>query len=143
MGQQVAVAKAAQMLGISRHDLQRLIRSGELTSYDGNLDLDQLRTRFPSLSLESSAEFERVELIKRSAFSRRVGQRIAPDSAALEIQLSKRNTDLGVQKARANKYHGILQDLFKELEQWCRSDDENQRSFALSLSRWLSERLKD
>jgi len=92
MGQQVGVAKAAHMLGVSRHDLQRLIHDGDLRTFEGQVDMDELRQRYPALALKDDPVMERIDLIRGTAFGRRVRETLMPDTDSLQIQL--RNTHL-------------------------------------------------
>lgn len=142
MGQRIGVARSAQLLGISRHELQRLIRSGELRSFDGNLDYDDLKRRFPRLKLDDSPALERAFFIRKTAFSRRVRETVVPDRDALEIQLKKHMTELAVQKAKAERYHGVLEAMMGYLAELQRSEDERCRTVATQLNRWLLEQLE-
>jgi len=137
MGQRIGVARSAQLLGISRHELQRLIRNGELRSFDGDLDYDDLKRRYPRLSLDDSPALERAYFIQKSAFSRRVRDTVVPDRDTLEIQLSKHMTELAVQKARAERYHDVLEAMMGHLAELQQSDDERCRSIATQLNGWL------
>lgn len=139
MGQRIGVARSAQLLGISRRELQRLIRSGELTSFDGNLDYDELKCRYPRLTLDDSPALERAYFIRKTAFSRRVRETVAPDRDTLETQLKKHMTELAVQKARAERYHDVLEAMMGYLAELQRSDDERCRTIAGQLNRWLLE----
>jgi len=100
MGQQMGVAKAAHILGISRHDLQRLIHDGELQTFEGQVDITELRQRYPAMALNDDPVKERVDLIRGTAFARRVSETVAPDPDSLQKQLRKRNADLSVANAQ-------------------------------------------
>jgi len=137
MGQRIGVARSAQLLGISRHELQRLIRNGELNSFDGDLDYDELKRRYPRLRLDDSPALERAYFIQKTAFSRRVRETVVPDRDALETQLRKHMTELAVEKARAERYHDVLEAMMGYLTELQRSEDERCRSIANQLNGWL------
>lgn len=142
MGQRIGVARTAQLLGISRRELQALIRSGELSSFDGELDYDELKSRYPRLKLDGSPALERAYFIRKTAFSRRVRETVTPDRDALETQLRKYMTEFAVEKARAERYHGVLEAMMGYLAELQRSEDERCRTIAGQLNRWLLELLE-
>ncbi|WP_455212524.1 helix-turn-helix domain-containing protein, partial [Kaarinaea lacus] len=41
----MGVAKAAKLLGVSRDNLQQLIRRGDLQTFEGQVDLEALKKR--------------------------------------------------------------------------------------------------
>ncbi len=145
MGERVTLSRAITLLGIERRALQILIRQGELETFEGKVDLDDVTRYFPHLAISNEAPInERLELIKRSAFSRRVSSHVAPDQDAIEIQLKRRTTEAGVQKARAQKYQEIVDALMKELGR-LRCDGCAMASSDLidHLTNWLSSRIRD
>ena len=50
MAKFVNVAKAARILGVSRARMQDLIRTGELETFEGQVDVELLRNKFPGLA---------------------------------------------------------------------------------------------
>jgi hypothetical protein len=142
MGQRIGVARTAQLLGISRRELQALIRNGELKSFDGELDYDELKSRYPRLTLDDSPALERAYFIRKTAFSRRVRETVTPDRDTLETQLRKHMTELAVQKARAERYHEVLEAMMGYLAELQRSEDERCRTIAGQLNRWLLDLLE-
>lgn len=142
MSQHVAVAKAAQLLGISRHELQALIRRGELSTFEGQLDLDELKRRFPRLALDGQGIYEDLRLIRTTAFSRRVREAVTPEKDELASQLKRRTTELAVERAKAEHYRGILEELAQMLCDLQETDDAAQRDTAVIVTRWLLHRLE-
>ncbi|GAB6043010.1 hypothetical protein [Endothiovibrio diazotrophicus] len=140
MGELIAVSKAAHLLGMGRRELQQMIHDGELHAFEGKVDIDEVCRCYPHLAREQNAFTERLALIKRSAFSRRVGSVVAPDHGALEQQLQRRTTEAGVQKARADKYQQIVDGLFKELAARRRGCGDDCRELIDHLNGWLLER---
>jgi hypothetical protein len=142
VGQKVAVATAVRLLGIKRAELQHLIHDGELPAPEGMVDIDLLRQLYPRLVLLDAAEFERVQLIKTTAFSRRVRATLAPDHDALEIQLRKRNAELSLERAMAKKYREIIDQLCRKLDGMQDVGDDAQRRVVHEINRWLLEQLE-
>ncbi len=141
MEELIAVARAAHKLGISRHELQKLIRIGELQTFEGRLVVSELREHFPLMSMDDSPMLERVRNIKATAFSRRVVERVAPSSDDIEIQLKRKTLDLDMAKTEAKRYREILEDMAKFLQSGQQSGNEVEHEVYMSLNHWLSERL--
>lgn len=141
MGHYVAVAKAAHMLGISRHDLQRAIRCGDLHTFEGQLDLDELHERYPFMTLEMDDEVERLAMIRATAFARRVREEVMPDKDQLTIQLKKRMTELSVAREQNKKYRKLIEDLAKMLCDLQETDDIKQKELISIINRWILDQL--
>lgn len=142
MGQLVAVAKAIRMLGIDRHALQELIRNGDLPTFEGRVDLDELRQRYPSLALDDSSMLERTRLLRETAFSRRVRETVMPDQDVLARQFKKCKAELSVEQQKAKEYRAILDEFLRRLDDIRRKDDSGGCEMIESLNRWLLDRLQ-
>lgn len=142
MGQQMGVAKAAHVLGISRHDLQRLIHDGELHTFEGQVDIDELRQRYPAMALNDDPIKERVDLIRGTAFARRVVDTIVPDSDTLQNQLRKRNADLSIARAQAQRFRGCIEELAQLLGDLNREATPEQKKVISVVNSWLLDRLE-
>lgn len=142
MGQQVALAKAASLLGVSRQDLQRLVHDGDLNTFEGKVDMDDLRQRYPMLALSDSPEFERTQLIRQTAFARRVSDTVAPDTDDLERQLRKRNADLSIANAKMMKFRGCIQELAQLLGDLNRDASPEQKAVINVVNSWLLDKLE-
>ncbi|MCW8825704.1 MAG: hypothetical protein OQK78_04695 [Gammaproteobacteria bacterium] len=142
MAQLIAIALAARQLGISRHDVQKLVLNGDLESYNGAVDFDELSCRFPQLRLQDSLANERVKLIKATAFGRRVGQAVAPDTDELETRLHKRETDLAINRARAQHYQKLFKEFLGHLGSLQDDATAEQKALISELNRWIMERME-
>lgn len=63
----LSLSRAARLAGVTRAELQRRIRRGEIPTFEGSVAVTDLLRAFPSMSLEDDAALERVERIKREA----------------------------------------------------------------------------
>lgn len=142
MGQQVGVARAAHVLGISRHELQRLIHDGDLQTFEGQVDMDDLRRRYPALALKDDPIKERIDLIRGTAFARRVRETVTPDKDALEVQLRKRTADLSVAEAQMKRFRGCIEELAQLLGDLNREATPDQKAVIRVLNSWLLDKLE-
>ena len=142
MGQQVGVAKAAHLLGISRHDLQRLIHDGDLKTFEGQVDMDELRQRYPTLALNDDPVKERIDLIRGTAFERRIRETLTPDTDSLQIQLRKRTADLSVAQAKMLKFRVCIEELAQLLGDLNRDATPDQKKVISIINSWLLDKLE-
>lgn len=142
MGQQVGVAKAAHLLGVSRHDLQRLILDGELKTFEGQVDLEELRQRYPALALSDDPVKERIDLIRGTAFGRRVRETLVPETDSLQIQLRRNNTDLSVARAKVQKFRVCIEELAQLLGDLNRGATPEQKKIITAINSWLLDKLE-
>jgi len=66
----LSLSRAARLAGVSRADLQRRIRQGEISTFEGQVALADLLRVYPSISLEKTGMLEEVERIKQDAVPR-------------------------------------------------------------------------
>jgi CDP-4-dehydro-6-deoxyglucose reductase, E3 len=142
MGQQVGVSKAASSLGISRHELQRLIHDGDLHTFEGQVDLDELRQRYPTMALKDDLVKERIDLIRNTSFSRRVTSTVMPDTDTLENQLRRRTTELNVAEEKMKHFRGCIQELAQVLGDLNRDASPEQKRVLAVINSWLLDRLE-
>ena len=88
MSQLLSLSRAARLVGVNRSELQKRVKNGELTTFDGMVDVDNLLASFPSAQLEDNTEYSRVTFIKERAFGKRVFERAIPDVETLATRIS-------------------------------------------------------
>lgn len=142
MTQLIAIAQAARKLSISRHDVQKLVLCGELESFNGSVDFDELCRRFPQLRLQDNSANERAKLIRATAFGRRVSQAVAPDQDELEVRLHKKETDLAINRAKAQHYQAIFKELLAHLGSLQGDATVEQKEMLYALNGWIVERME-
>ena len=67
MTQLLSLSRAARLAGVTRSELQKRIRRGEITTFEGEIEVSDLLRVYPEVSLEQSGDLERVERIKANA----------------------------------------------------------------------------
>jgi CDP-4-dehydro-6-deoxyglucose reductase len=87
MAHYLPLSRVARLVGQSRSQIQKLIQDGELSTFDGMVDMNELLRVFPNVQWEDDGEFKRVEEIKAKAFARRVYERALPDKEVLAERL--------------------------------------------------------
>jgi len=141
MSQQLAISRAARILGVSRAALQKRIKDGGLHSFDGTITSDELLQLYPDLQLEDSGLFERTQKIKQDAFRRRVMDRTLPAKEVLAERLFEQSLELNDIKQHLQHYHTLvvgLQDKIHELG----GGQSDARSVLGQLDEWLDHELR-
>ena len=116
MTQWLTLSRAAHILGISRVALQRRIRDGELPSFDGMVDAEDLQRAWPQLDLEASGSFEKTRAIREDAFAKRLRERVLPSQEALAQRLFAQGQELAELQRTLTRYHALVGRLRSRLE---------------------------
>ena len=108
MSQQLAISRAAKLIGISRAALQKRIKDGGLHSFDGTISTEELLQLYPDLKLEDSGLFEQTRKIKEEAFRRRIMDRTLPAKEVLAERLFEQGMELNDLKQHLQRYHTLV-----------------------------------
>lgn len=122
--------------------MQQLIRRGELSTFEGEVDLDELCKRFPGLAFNQSPMLERASIIKDSAFGERVKQRVAPSSDTLQQQIRQLNVELNIERSKARKYQALIVDLLQQMSEMRQRDKLDDKARLEQLNLWLLEQFR-
>jgi hypothetical protein len=141
MTRYVGVAKAARMLGVSRDNLQQLIRRGDLLTFEGRVDLEELKKRFPALALDNSAMVERTEIIRDTAYAKRIQETLSPSKEDLQSQIRRLKVELSVARVRQISYRNLFAELLEKLSELQQSSDPDQQILIDELNAWLLNRI--
>jgi CDP-4-dehydro-6-deoxyglucose reductase len=125
MAQHLNLARAAQLVGVPRSTLQRMIGIGQLASFDGLISIDELRRVFPQASIDDAGAFEKVARIKAEAFGRRVRERMLPSQEVLAQRLFLQGQELADLRRYLSAYHALVVELEQRLREaaGARGDD--------------------
>ncbi len=115
MSQGLTLSRAAQLVGVSRAVLQRMVRAGELASSDGLIRTDELLRAFPQTRLEDSGMFEKVARIREESFGRRVRERLLPSAEILSQRLFSQSQELTEVRRHLQDYHLLVTEAIAAL----------------------------
>ncbi|MDP2826181.1 MAG: 2Fe-2S iron-sulfur cluster-binding protein [Sulfuritalea sp.] len=116
MSQWLTLSRAAHLLGISRVALQKRIREGELPSFDGMVDAEDLQRTWPELDLDESGSFEKTRAIREDAFAKRLRERVLPTQEALAQRLFAQGQELAELQRTLTRYHRLFETLRARLD---------------------------
>ncbi|WP_133510703.1 2Fe-2S iron-sulfur cluster-binding protein [Candidatus Thiosymbion oneisti] len=139
MTQLLSLSRAARLAGVTRSELQKRIRQGELTTFEGEIAAADLLRIYPEVNLEHSGDLERVERIKADALPRsHQGEGILPDAQVLIGRLKSLSQVL-VQKAAAlETAEAMLAELDARLAAMAESTDPNTAVCTREIQAWLA-----
>jgi CDP-4-dehydro-6-deoxyglucose reductase len=115
MAQLLPVFRAARLVGVSRGTLQKKIHNGELETFEGMIDVQDLLRLYPNTELRHDTEFERVQNIKAKAFAKRVRERLLPDADVLAMRVSELGRELAITRGHLTQYQDILDQVVARL----------------------------
>jgi CDP-4-dehydro-6-deoxyglucose reductase, E3 len=111
------LSRVTKLVGISRHALQELIRSGALDTFDGMVEMNELLRAFPETRWDDDAEFRRITEIKEKAFGKRVFERAMPDKEVLSARLLELGNEYAATKALLMHYSNVLSWLDEKIDE--------------------------
>jgi CDP-4-dehydro-6-deoxyglucose reductase, E3 len=126
MVQQLNLARAAQLVGLPRSTLQRMIGEGRLASIDGFIAVDELRRAFPQTALEDAGAFEKVARIRAESFGKRVRERLLPSQEVLAQRLFAHGQEMADLRRYLSAYHALAVDSERRLRSLAAARDDNE-----------------
>jgi len=141
----LTVSRAARLAGVSRATMQRKIQDGELRSFEGMVDVEDLNDAYPQVQLEDNTILEKIEAIIDNALKRARGDKLrkllAPDLSTLAARVSSLSKEMSRLKAENTHLRSTLEQTATSLQQLPSqtdtkiiSDLQRQLSQALSAS---------
>jgi CDP-4-dehydro-6-deoxyglucose reductase len=141
MSQQLALSRAAKLIGTSRAALQKRIKDGGLHSFDGTISTEELLQLYPDLRLEDSGLFERTQKIKEEAFRLRIRDRTLPAKEVLAERLFDQSMELDDVKQHLQRYHTMVVELQNRIHELGEASPDAQTALQ-QLDKWLEGELR-
>lgn len=116
MSDVLSLTRAARLIGVTRAELQRKIKRGELISHDGMVTVANLLACYPGAQLEDTAETRRIAQIKERAFGKRVFERAMPEPEVLAARISELGRTLAISQAQVKQFNALLGKLWDKLD---------------------------
>lgn len=142
MARLITLSRAARLVGVKRTTLQQQIRDGELTTFEGQLDLSELLRVYPQTKVEDSAMIERADRLIERALSRVVrDQDQLPDAEVLATRVAALSHELGTANYRVRRYDILMQQLQDYLRKLAAAETGPTRDDIAELRDWLDTNL--
>ncbi|MFW6258382.1 MAG: 2Fe-2S iron-sulfur cluster-binding protein [Halochromatium sp.] len=118
MTELLSLSRAARLAGVTRAEIQKRIRHGEMQTFEGQVAISDLLRVYPSVSLEQSGDFERVEQIKAEAYPRSHDEDTRLPSQKVLITRIKALAEALVQRvARVEALEQLLEEVRARLDE--------------------------
>ncbi len=116
MSHHLPLSRVARLVGLSRSVMQAKIRNGELTAFDGEIELDELLRVFPDVQWRDEGDYKRVTEIKEKAFGKRIMEHALPDKEVLAERLYELAKEHAGTQTRLDHYERIFEWLDGKLQ---------------------------
>ena len=141
MARLLSVSRAASIVGVPRAVIQKQIREGELTSFEGKVNLTELTSLYPDTEFEHDDMLERIEEILSNALRRaryaKFTDLVTPDTATLAARVSILSKELTASKIEIYRHENLMTLLKDKLSDMVASSDQNTTKVATELLDWL------
>jgi CDP-4-dehydro-6-deoxyglucose reductase len=142
MSHTFSLSRVARLVGVSRATLQRMIKAGEIRTFDGEVDMDELLRVFPDVKWENDGEYQRVEEIKRKAFAKRVFERALPDREVLADRLFDLSSEFAAAKSLLMHYEQLFDWTLRKLDDVAETGGADTLQAVTALKHWLRSQLQ-
>jgi CDP-4-dehydro-6-deoxyglucose reductase len=137
------VSTAARLAGVSRSSIQKKIRAGELSTFEGKVSEEDLTRVYPQLELEDNAVLERMNRIQRNAVNKNFPNEI-PKEQVMARELDRLRLELADAHAEIQRYHELVLTLKRRLTDIQDEDDctRRQKLVLQALIRWMLAKIE-
>jgi CDP-4-dehydro-6-deoxyglucose reductase, E3 len=134
----LSLSRAARLAGVTRAELQRRIRRGEIATFEGSVAVSDLLRAFPAVSLADDAALERVERIKSDALPKTEGHDTTlPSPQVLVARLRAMSKTLVERMSALSAAEDLLDQVGGRLESLADLPPETARDRARETRDWL------
>jgi len=141
MSHLISLNRLARLVGLPRSVLQRMAQSGDLATFDGQVEFAEVMRAFPNAKFANDSEIRRVEEIKDAALNKIVDRPDLPDAGVLMGRLQQLGGDFARLEARLRHQalvHGWLEVKLKALA----DEGELPRAASEELVQWFKRELE-
>ncbi|MEW6679170.1 MAG: 2Fe-2S iron-sulfur cluster-binding protein [Pseudomonadota bacterium] len=131
------LSRVARLVDQSRSVIQRMVHDGEIATFDGMVDMQELLRVFPEVRWEEEGDYKRVEEIKEHAFAKRIRDRVLPDKEVLAERLFEMGKEFAAAKSLLLHYDTVFRFLPDKLADVAETGGEATQQAIASLKQWL------
>lgn len=130
------ISRAAKLVGISRRQIQRDIKAGNLDVFEGDVTVNSLLQFYPQVKLDNERELERVERIQQQAVFK-VQMDSLPSERILADQLNKLQAKYLESERKVAEYEALLMESKLRLEIMQKDCDRKQKQILTAFIGWM------
>ncbi|MEE8428275.1 MAG: 2Fe-2S iron-sulfur cluster-binding protein, partial [Gammaproteobacteria bacterium] len=118
MSQLLTLSRAARLVGVSRAVLQKRIRNGELSTFEGRLEVAELLRVYPQTQLEETEMLDRVQQIMEQAVNKVVWKKTEiPEADILAARVATLHSELGQAKSAMSRQLAFVDEIEEKLRE--------------------------
>jgi len=143
MPELLSLSRAARLAGVSRGEIQKEIRKGNLMTFEGEVKLSNLQKVYPHISVENSTMIERLERIQERA-SQKIQNLKPPSRGKLMDEIERLQLALEDAQVEIDKYHELVMALSKRVDHIRQQSDcpHEQKMVLQALTTWIYTQMK-
>jgi transcriptional antiterminator len=130
------IATAAKMVGISRREIQREIKNGNLNVFEGEVSVSSLKGFYPNLQLDNEREIDRVERIQNNAIYKLQNDSI-PSERVMADHINKLHVRLQEADQKIVEYENLLMESKNRLVAMQKDCDRRQKQTLAAIISWM------
>lgn len=142
MTQIVGIAKVARALNLNRAELRQRIENAGITTFDGMINVDDLRAVAPTFGLQESELMERLRLLRENARELRHDPTAKPPAEDLTQQVRNLKVEHLLAKRRFEHCQSVMDALLKHLGEMLGSENLAHQQVARELNVWFADRIE-
>jgi transcriptional antiterminator len=131
------IATAAKLVGISRRQIQKAIKAGNLEVFEGEVSVSSLKNHYPQVKLENERELDRVERIQANALYKIQADSI-PSERFMADHINKLQTRLRDSEQKVKEYESLLLEACARLEDMREDCDRKQKQTLAAFISWMT-----
>ncbi len=137
----LSLSRAARLAGVTRAELQRRIRRGDVETFEGAVAVQDLLRLYPQVSLSDHEALDRVERIKFEALPKTGDpDSVLPNPQVLVSRLKSLSDTLVERLSALSAAEDLLDEVGERLEATAREPDPQRAAAQLEATRgWLAE----
>jgi len=135
------IATAAKLVGISRREIQKAIKAGNLNVFEGEVSVSSLKDHYPHVKLENERELDRVERIQQNALYK-IQLDSMPSQRVMADQINKLQVRLRDSEQKVKEYEALLMEAHQRLELMGEDCDRRQKQTLAAFSAWMMSQMR-
>ncbi|MBT5636667.1 MAG: hypothetical protein HOJ23_13930 [Gammaproteobacteria bacterium] len=130
------IATAAKIVGISRRQIQKDIKAGNLDVFEGDVSVNSLKNFYPQVRLENERELHRVERIQQNAIYK-IQMDSIPSQRVMADQINKLQIRLRDSEQKVGEYETLLMEARDRLKLMSQDCDRRQKQTLAAFLSWM------
>ncbi len=135
------IATAAKIVGISRRQIQKEIKAGNLDVFEGDVTVDSLLNFYPNVKLNNERELDRVDRIQSNAVFKVQADSI-PSERVMADQINKLQIKLQESQQQVREYENLLVESKRRLEAMQEDCDRQQKQILSAFVSWMTSQYR-